>query len=70
MINNRAKIKVPDSISTNAMRFDPPVHPHSYSKPSSLKNPLSRVTRFRSFILSPYSIGFFVWAICSGDLSV
>ncbi|KNE99812.1 hypothetical protein PSTG_06901 [Puccinia striiformis f. sp. tritici PST-78] len=70
MINNRAKIKVPDSISTNAMRFDPTVHPCSHSKPSSPRNPLSRVTRFRSFILSPYSIGFFVWAICSGDLSV
>ncbi|MBW0531415.1 hypothetical protein O181_071130 [Austropuccinia psidii MF-1] len=29
----------------------------------------AKPTRFRNFLFSPYSIGFFVWAVCSGDLS-
>ncbi|CAH7670623.1 hypothetical protein BY996DRAFT_4597756 [Phakopsora pachyrhizi] len=31
--------------------------------------PMPKISSFKSFVFSPYSIGFFVWAVCSGDFS-
>ncbi|PLW07339.1 hypothetical protein PCANC_25609 [Puccinia coronata f. sp. avenae] len=70
----RPKIRLTDSSATNAMKSDAPQtlfhasRSHARSKLGSLKAP-SRVTRFRSFVFSPYAVGFFVWAVCSGDLT-
>ncbi|WAQ87309.1 hypothetical protein PtA15_8A213 [Puccinia triticina] len=71
----RPKIRVTDSNSTNAMKLDASGNLFHFFRARAHKKPLSiktatRVTGFRSFILSPYSIGFFVWAVCSGDLTV
>lgn len=74
------KNKLIDSTSTTGMKLDELVKPvrlihHTHSKgslslrPKIVPNHTSRVTGFKSFILSPYSVGFFVWAVCSGDLS-
>ncbi|KAA1112369.1 hypothetical protein PGTUg99_012523 [Puccinia graminis f. sp. tritici] len=74
-IIKRPKIRLTDSNSTNGMKLDASehlfhsFHTRSKKKPLSLKA-ATRVTRFRSFIFSPYSIGFFVWAVYSGDLTV
>lgn len=44
-----------------------PRPPPTATPPGTLFGP-KRVTAFRSFVLSPYAVGFFVWAVCSGDL--
>lgn len=70
----RPKIRLTDSSTTNAMKSDAPQtlfhasRTRARSKIGSLKA-ASRVTRFRSFVFSPYAVGFFVWAVCSGDLT-
>ncbi|KNZ45832.1 hypothetical protein VP01_776g4 [Puccinia sorghi] len=61
------------SSSSSGGRLYPPRAPrfiHRKGPAHGSPPPAARVTRFRSFILSPYSLGFFVWAVCSGDLSL
>jgi len=57
------------SSSSSGGRFSTPRAPLN-GPPRPSPPPAIRVARFRSFILSPYSLGFFVWAVCSGDLSL
>ncbi|KAG0148435.1 hypothetical protein CROQUDRAFT_654941 [Cronartium quercuum f. sp. fusiforme G11] len=65
--NNSNKIPTPISILKHKIKQEGIyktlcLDPYKFRKVSSLVG-------FRSYLLSPYSIGFFVWAVCNGDLS-